>query len=97
MNITFSIPVPPTIETQPTNGQVVVKKGTTIDLKCKARGNPQPVLHWSKANDQMPQKYEVSDDDEVQALTRLFPFRLGKYSKYVASVQRLGGAGGRPR
>lgn len=37
-------------------------------------------------------KYDVSDDSEIQALTNCLPFRLGKYSKYVAGIERLSGA-----
>lgn len=34
-------------------------------------------------------KYDVADDREIQALTNCLPFRLGKYSKYVAGIERL--------
>lgn len=36
-------------------------------------------------------KYNVADDREVDLLTNHLPFRLGKYSKYVAGIERLSG------
>ena len=33
---------------EPLNGQVVVRKGTTISLECKANGNPAPTVSWIK-------------------------------------------------
>jgi hypothetical protein len=33
---------------EPLNGQVVVRKGTTVSLECKANGNPAPTVTWVK-------------------------------------------------
>ena len=42
------LPVPPTIEADPLDGNFVVKKGKHIELRCKAAGNPPPDVHWTK-------------------------------------------------
>ena len=42
------LPVPPTIEADPLDGNFVVKKGKHIELRCKAAGNPTPDVHWTK-------------------------------------------------
>ena len=34
--------VPPSLVNQPTEGQLVVKKGSTVTLKCQASGFPTP-------------------------------------------------------
>ena len=34
--------VPPSLANQPTEGQLVVKKGSTVTLKCQASGFPTP-------------------------------------------------------
>ena len=41
-------PVPPSIEADPPDGNFVVKKGKQIEVACKASGNPQPEVHWTK-------------------------------------------------
>ena len=33
---------------EPINGEVVVRKGTTVSLECKANGNPTPTVSWVK-------------------------------------------------
>ena len=43
--------VPAVIEQYPSNGQVSVKEGDTVDLVCMASGRPMPEVIW---------KYEVS-------------------------------------
>ncbi len=70
--------VPPSIETQPSNGQVVVKKDTTISLTCKASGNPAPALSWSKEHDQMP-KSDVTDGGSTLTLTGVTRHQAGVY------------------
>ena len=38
----FTIIVPPSLANQPSEGQLVVKKGSTVTLKCQASGFPTP-------------------------------------------------------
>ena len=38
----FTIIAPPSLANQPSEGQLVVKKGSTVTLKCQASGFPTP-------------------------------------------------------
>ena len=40
--------VPPSLANQPTEGQLVVKKGSTVTLKCQASGFPTPQVRKVK-------------------------------------------------
>ena len=44
----MSVPVPPSVESDPPDGNFVVKKGKHIELRCRASGNPPPDIHWTK-------------------------------------------------
>ncbi|CAB4068964.1 unnamed protein product [Lepeophtheirus salmonis] len=46
--------VPPKLRTSPSNGQIVVKKGTTVSLTCHVTGNPEPVIKWEKLHERLP-------------------------------------------
>lgn len=74
----FFLSVPPTISTQPSNGQIVVKKGTTVSLSCEAFGNPQPKLSWDKARDQMP-KADISNGGSTLKLSDVTRHHAGVY------------------
>uniref|UniRef100_A0A0K2SVD6 Ig-like domain-containing protein n=1 Tax=Lepeophtheirus salmonis TaxID=72036 RepID=A0A0K2SVD6_LEPSM len=51
---TVEILVPPKLRTSPSNGQIVVKKGTTVSLTCHVTGNPEPVIKWEKLHERLP-------------------------------------------
>lgn len=51
---TLEILVPPTIQAVPIDGNYVVKKGRKVELKCKAEGNPEPTITWSRLNNLLP-------------------------------------------
>ena len=36
------------MESDPPDGNFVVKKGKHIELRCRASGNPPPDIHWTK-------------------------------------------------
>ena len=36
------------MESDPPDGNFVVKKGKHIELRCRAAGNPPPDIHWTK-------------------------------------------------
>ena len=40
--------VPPKIRPDPPDGNYVVKKGRKVELKCRADGNPEPSITWSR-------------------------------------------------
>ena len=40
--------VPPKIRPDPPDGNYVVKKGRKVELKCRAEGNPEPSITWSR-------------------------------------------------
>lgn len=44
----LEILVPPSVESDPPDGNFVVKKGKHIELRCRAAGNPPPDIHWTK-------------------------------------------------
>jgi len=51
---TLEILVPPKIRPDPPDGNYVVKKGRKVELKCKADGNPEPSITWSRLNNLLP-------------------------------------------
>lgn len=46
--------VPPQIYYVSSNGRVEQKKGNTVRLECKANGNPEPKITWSRKNNLLP-------------------------------------------
>ena len=43
-----SISVPPRVQPEPPNGEIVVRSGASVSLECKVNGNPGPVVEWSR-------------------------------------------------
>jgi hypothetical protein len=62
----------------------VVKKGTSVSLKCSARGNPSPVLSWSKSHDQMPRS-EIEDGGQTLKLKAVTRHHAGNYQCHAAN------------
>jgi len=46
----LDILLPPRVVSEPADGRVVVKKGSSVTIKCLASGNPRPQVTWSKVN-----------------------------------------------
>ncbi|XP_075214142.1 lachesin-like [Lycorma delicatula] len=51
---TVEILVPPRIHSVTSDGQVEVKKGSTVTLECRASGNPVPAITWTRKNNLLP-------------------------------------------
>jgi len=62
----------PVIKSQPENGFLVVKEGTSITLKCQAGGNPQPKITWTRNG-------QILGDGERLKVKKLSPEGAGEY------------------
>ncbi|XP_054282435.1 brother of CDO isoform X2 [Macrosteles quadrilineatus] len=51
---TLEILVPPRIDYVSSEGEMQVKKGSTVTLQCKASGNPVPTISWTRKNNLLP-------------------------------------------
>ena len=40
--------VPPRVQPEPPNGEIVVRSGASVSLECKVNGNPRPLVEWSR-------------------------------------------------
>eukprot|EP00096_Caligus_rogercresseyi_P003115 TRINITY_DN1570_c0_g1_i1.p1 TRINITY_DN1570_c0_g1~~TRINITY_DN1570_c0_g1_i1.p1 ORF type:complete len:506 (+),score=90.45 TRINITY_DN1570_c0_g1_i1:124-1641(+) len=67
---TVEILVPPNLSTNPSNGQIVVKKGTTVSLTCHATGNPEPTIEWEKVHERLP-KGDIRVDEKLSSTLTL--------------------------
>ena len=47
----LDILIPPQVTSEPADGNVVVKKGSSVSIKCHASGNPKPHVTWKKVNE----------------------------------------------
>jgi len=47
----LDILIPPRIVSEPADGNILVKKGSSVTIKCLASGNPRPEVTWSKVNE----------------------------------------------
>ena len=61
------------ISSEPADGNVVVKKGSSVSIKCGASGNPKPTVTWSKLNEA-----EVMGHGEVMQLSEVIDYLLSK-------------------
>ena len=58
------------IYSEPADGNVIVKKGSSVSIKCGASGNPKPQVTWSKLNE-----VEVMGSGEVMELSQVRQLR----------------------
>lgn len=70
----LDILIPPTIYSEPADGNVIVKKGSSVSIKCGASGNPKPQVTWSKLTE-----VEVMGSGEVMELSQVTRHHEGVY------------------
>jgi len=70
----LDILIPPRVTSEPADGNVVVKKGSSVSIKCVASGNPRPVVTWSKVNE-----VDVVGRGEIMELTQVTRHHEGVY------------------
>ncbi|XP_065344110.1 protein amalgam isoform X1 [Cloeon dipterum] len=74
---TLEILVPPRIQKVSNNGNLDVKKFSTVTLECKASGNPVPTITWSRKNNLLP-----SGDKSVEG----FSITIEQVTRHQAGV-----------
>ncbi|KAH1011787.1 hypothetical protein HUJ04_001080 [Dendroctonus ponderosae] len=74
----LELSVPPRIHYVSSNGRVEVKKGSAVRLECKALGNPQPKVTWSRKNNILPGG-EQTVTTPVLALDKVDQHQAGVY------------------
>ena len=70
----LDILIPPSIFSEPADGNVVVKRGSSVSIRCLATGNPEPVVTWSKVN-----QADVVGSGEVMELSQVTRHHEGVY------------------
>ena len=70
----LDILIPPAIFSEPADGNVVVKRGSSVSIRCLATGNPKPVVTWSKVN-----QVDVVGSGEVMELSQVTRHHEGVY------------------
>ena len=70
----LDILIPPQVTSEPADGNVVVKKGSSVSIKCVARGNPRPEVSWSKVNE-----VDVVGRGEIMELSQVTRHHEGVY------------------
>merc|ERR1719461_2264388 len=70
----LEILIPPRVLSEPADGNVVVKKGSSVTVKCVATGNPRPEVTWSKVNE-----VDVVGTGEIMELAQVTRHHQGVY------------------
>ncbi|KAH1021767.1 hypothetical protein HUJ04_011251 [Dendroctonus ponderosae] len=68
MRQTFVL-VPPSLQITPPSGQVVTRKGGPVSFECRANGNPNPTVQWSKRHPLYEELYRKISRVEGDALS----------------------------
>ncbi|XP_048521040.1 MAM domain-containing glycosylphosphatidylinositol anchor protein 2 isoform X2 [Dendroctonus ponderosae] len=55
----IEILMPPSLQITPPSGQVVTRKGGPVSFECRANGNPNPTVQWSKRDGLLPSGLQV--------------------------------------
>jgi len=70
----LDILIPPQVTSEPADGNVVVKKGSSVSIKCHASGNPKPHVTWKKVNED-----DIAGNGEVMELSKVTRHHEGVY------------------
>lgn len=65
---------------EPANGKVVVRKGTTVSLECRANGNPAPTVAWFKRGRRIEDKGALSNNGMVMTIRDVTRKNAGLYT-----------------
>lgn len=87
LRLFFFFSVPPEIYYVSSNGRVEEKKGSTVRLECKANGNPEPEITWSRKNNLLP------NGDQTAVTPTLILDRVDRHQAGVYQCTASNGVG----
>lgn len=78
---TLQILVAPSLTRHPGSGELIVKKGSTVSLRCQAQGFPTPKISWTKRNGLLDSGVHQEDAGVgVYTMTNISHYQAGLYS-----------------
>ncbi|KAM8796373.1 basement membrane-specific heparan sulfate proteoglycan core protein [Eudromia elegans] len=81
----------PTVSVMPP-GPVTVKEGKSISLECVGRGEPRPLVRWSRAGSRHKLEHQTLLHMESQAVLQLAPAKAEHAGTYVCTAHNALGA-----
>nr|XP_009666070.1 PREDICTED: basement membrane-specific heparan sulfate proteoglycan core protein-like [Struthio camelus australis] len=75
----------PTVSVMPP-GPVTVKEGKSISLECLGRGEPRPLVRWSRLGSRQKVEHQTLLHMESQAVLQLTPAKAEHAGTYVSSL-----------
>lgn len=77
---TVEVMVPPRVKPRPSDGNIVVKKGTEVSLECDASGNPVPKISWTREHDHLPEGSVSGANNQGYTIRQVSRFDAGRYA-----------------
>ncbi|KAB7504741.1 Lachesin [Armadillidium nasatum] len=75
--------IPPEIVDQESTGDVIAEEGSDVQLRCKARGSPKPIVTWKREDNQAISVNKSTSltevISEVLTLRKVRRFHMGAY------------------
>ncbi|XP_068772364.1 basement membrane-specific heparan sulfate proteoglycan core protein isoform X3 [Struthio camelus] len=81
----------PTVSVMPP-GPVTVKEGKSISLECLGRGEPRPLVRWSRLGSRQKVEHQTLLHMESQAVLQLTPAKAEHAGTYVCTAQNALGS-----